>query len=199
MRSADGAWVAFTILDAGGDAMRWARRTLHRNEANYEAIAAMATAAPPGSDRLLFLPISMARGSAGRGHARGEFFGLTSGHDAGHTHRAVMEGIAFGAKRNLAVLERKSGRMESIVAVAGGARGVWLEIKASIYDRPILALAEAETGVTGCAMIAAIAGGAAADWAEARKRFVAFAVEIRPNPPWRDHYLRCAELFERAL
>jgi xylulokinase len=111
-------------------------------------------------------------------------------------HRAVMEGVAFAAKRNLAVLERKSGRIESIVAAAGGARGVWLEIKASIYDRPILVPAEAEAGVTGCAMIAAIAGGAAADWAEARKRFVAFADDIRPNPEWRDRYLRYSELFD---
>src|ERR1700689_3108451 len=77
-----------------------------------------------------------------------------------------------------------------------GARGVWLEIKASIYDRPILVPAEAEAGVTGCAMIAAIAGGAAADWAEVRKRFVSFADEIRPNPQWRDRYLRYAELFD---
>ena len=45
-------------------------------------------------------------------------------------------------------------------------------------------------------MIAAIPGGAAADWAEVRKRFVAFADEIRPNPRWRDRHLRYAELFD---
>ena len=50
--------------------------------------------------------------------------------------------------------------------------------------------------MTGCAMIAAIAGGAAADWAEVRKRFVAFADEIRPKPQWRDRYPRYAELFD---
>jgi xylulokinase len=195
MRTADGAWAAFTILDAGGDAMRWARRALHR----HEAIAAMATAAPPGADRLLFLPYLNGERLGGAANARGEFFGLTSGHDAGHKRRAVMEGVAFAAKRNVAVLERKSGRIESIIAAAGGARGVWLEIKASIYDCPILVPAEAEAGVTGCAMIAAIAGGAAADWAEVRKRFVAFADEIRPNPQWRDRYLRYAELCDGAL
>jgi len=176
--------------------MRWARRALHRNEASYEASGAMATAAPPGADRLLFLPYLNGERLGGAANARGEFFGLTSGHDAGHMHRAVMEGVAFAAKRNLAVLERKIGRIESIVAAAGGARGVWLEIKASIYDRPILVPAEAEAGVTGCAMIAAIAGGAAADWAEVRKRFVAYADESRPKPQWRDRYLRYAELFD---
>jgi xylulokinase len=56
--------------------------------------------------------------------------------------------------------------------------------------------AQAEAGVAGCAMIAAVAGGAAADWAEARRRFVSFADEIPPNPEWRDRYLRYAELFD---
>ncbi len=196
MRTADGAWAAFTILDAGGDAMRWARRALHRTDASYDAIVAMAEAAPPGADRLLFLPYLNGERLGGDANARGEFFGLTSGHDAGRMHRAVMEGVAFAAKRNLAILERKSGRIESIVAAAGGARGLWLEIKASVYDRPILLPAQAEAGVAGCAMIAALAVRAVADWAEARTRFVSFADEIRPNPAWRDRYARYSELFD---
>ena len=137
----------------------------------------------------------MARG-CGAANARGEFFGLASGHHAGHLHRAVMEGVAFAARRNLSVLERKSGPIESIVAAAGGARGLWLEIKASVYNRPIVVPAQAEAGITGCAMIAALAVGAAADWEEARRRFVSFADEILPNPAWRDRYLRYAEVFD---
>jgi xylulokinase len=107
-----------------------------------------------------------------------------------------MEGVAFAARRNLAVLEHKSGRIDSIVAAAGGARGLWLEIKASVYDRPITVPAQAEAGVAGCAMIAALAAGELADWKEARGRFVAVADEILPNPAWRDRYLRYAEFFD---
>ena len=196
MRAADGAWAAFTILDAGGDAMRWARRAFHRNEIGYEAIAAMAEAAPPGADRLIFLPYLNGERLGGAANARGQFFGLMAGHEAGHLHRAVMEGVAFAARRNLAVLERRSGRIDSIVAAAGGARSLWLQIKAAIYDRPILVPANAEAGVAGCAMIAAVAGGAVAGFDEARGRFVAFADEVPPNPAWRDRYLRQAELFD---
>jgi xylulokinase len=47
MRTADGAWGAFTILDSGGDAMRWARRAFHNNQIPYDAIVAMAGTAPP--------------------------------------------------------------------------------------------------------------------------------------------------------
>jgi len=78
----------------------------------------------------------------------------------------------------------------------GVARGLWLDIKATIYDRPILVPAEAEVCVAGCAIIAAVAVGAVADWAEARSRFVSFADAILPNPAWRDRYLRYAELFD---
>lgn len=197
LRTADGAWGAFTILDAGGDAMRWARRAFHRNEIGYDAIVKMAQEVAPGSDRLLFLPYLNGERLGGATNARGEFFGLASRHDAGHLHRAVMEGVAFAAKRNLAVLERKSGRIDTIVAAAGGARGLWLEIKASVYDRPLLVPAQTEAGLTGCAMIAALAGGAVASWDEARARFVLFAHEIGPNPAWRDRYLRYSELFDQ--
>ncbi len=196
MRTADGAWAAFTILDAGGDAMRWARRAFHNNEIDYDDIVAMAKAAPPGSDRLLFLPYLNGERLGGAANARGEFFGLASGHSAGHLHRAVMEGVAFAARRNLSVLERKTGAIESIVAAAGGARGLWLEIKASVYDRPIAVPGQVEAGAAGCAMIAALSVGAVADWEEARRRFVSFADEILPNPAWRDRYLRYAEVFD---
>jgi xylulokinase len=197
MRTADAAWAAFAILDAGGDAMRWARRVLHRNEVSYDDIVALAAAVPPGSDRLLFLPYLNGERLGGAANARAQLFGLTSGHAVGHLHRAVMEGVAFASQRNLTVLERQTGRIDSIVAAGGGAKTrLWLEIKASIYDRPILVPAEPEAGVTGCAMIAAVAGGAAADWADARARFVAFAAEIAPDPQWRDRYLRLGSVFD---
>lgn len=197
MRTADDAWAAFTIVDAGGDAMRWARRVLHRNEAGYDDIVTLAATAPPGADRLVFLPYLGGERLGGAANARAQFFGLTSSHEAAHLYRAVMEGVAFAAKRNLARLEAQSGRVDSIVAAAGGAKTpLWLKIKASIYGRTLLVPAEAEAGVTGCAMIAARAGGAVSDWDDARARFVAFGAEVAPNPRWQDRYDRIADMFD---
>src|SRR5574337_934068 len=136
MRTADGAWAAFTILDAGGDAMRWARRAFHMNAIGYDAITGMAETVPPGADRLLFLPYLNGERLGGAVNARAGFFGLASGHGAGHLHRAVMEGVAFAAKRNLAVLERKSGRIDAIVAGGGGARGRFIACADEVLPDP---------------------------------------------------------------
>ena len=87
--SVDGQnWNAFTILDAGGDAMRWARRAFHQNEYSYDQIVQLAQSAPAGSDNLLFVPYLNGERLGPHQNARAQFFGLTSGHGLAHLHRS---------------------------------------------------------------------------------------------------------------
>ncbi len=194
----DRGWSAFTILDAGGDAMRWARRAFHDKHWDYARIVAAAAEAPAGSERLLFLPFLSGERLGPAVNARAQFFGLTAAHGAGHLHRAVMEGVAFAAGRNLAIMRRAGAAPERIVAAGGGAKTpLWLEIKASIWGTPIVTTAEAEAGVLGCAAMAGLASGAFADMEEAVGRLVRIEREIPPNPAWTERYARMAELFDR--
>ena len=192
-------WSAFTILDAGGDAMRWARRAFHEKAYDYDRIVGLAGTAPPGADALLFLPYLNGERLGTRTGARAQFIGLASGHGAGHLHRAVMEGVAFAARRNLAIMQAGSGRPERVIAAGGGARTkLWLEIKASIYDCPIVTTAAEECGILGCAMLAGTGVGLYTDLAGAVRELVHFGEEIAPNPRWSDIYGPMAELFDRA-
>lgn len=59
----------------------------------------LAGSAPVGADMLLFLPYLNGGRLGARTNARAQFIGLTSGHGAGHLHRAVMEGVAAAAAR----------------------------------------------------------------------------------------------------
>jgi xylulokinase len=199
--SVDGRnWNAFTILDAGGDAMRWARRAFHENEYSYEKIVQLAQSAPAGSDQLLFLPYLNGERLGAHQNARAQFFGLTSGHGTAHLHRAVMEGVAFAARRNLRVMKAAGHPIERLVASGGGAKTpLWLEIKASIYGCPIVVPKKAECGVVGCAILAGLASGAFRDFEEAVARCVEFGPEIKPNPAWRESYERLGELFDDLL
>ncbi len=193
------SWCAFTILDAGGDAMRWARRAFHEKLYDYDRIVALAEAAPPGAGSLLFLPYLNGERSGPRQNARAQFVGLTSAHGSAHLHRAVMEGVAFAAARNLRTMEAAGTRLERVVATGGGARTrLWLAIKASAYGVPILTTAAAESGVLGCAMLAGTAAGLFADLASASARLVRFESEILPDPAWSDTYARLRPAFDHA-
>ena len=155
-----GGWAAFTIVDAAGDAMRWARALLRDPERGYEGIIALAESVPAGSEQLLFLPYLNAERLARRSNSRGQFFGLTSSHGPAHLHRAVMEGVGFASKRNIELMERRGHRFDRMVAAGGGAKSrLWLQIKASMYNCPILVPSEPECGVVGCGILAGCASG----------------------------------------
>ncbi|EPX83715.1 Sugar (pentulose and hexulose) kinase [Rubellimicrobium thermophilum DSM 16684] len=194
----EGHWGGFVLLEAGGDAARWARRVFHDRALSYADILAMAEGVEPGSEALLFLPYLMGERLGAHRNSRAQFFGLTARHGLPQMHRAVLEGVGFAVNRHLAVMEAATGlRPEVLIASGGGAKAdLWLRIKAAIYNRPILIPEEAECGLVGCAILAAVATGAARDPAEAAARMVRHAREIRPDPAWVDRYAQMQPLFD---
>jgi xylulokinase len=194
----DQGWSAFTILDAGGDAMRWARRAFHDNTLSYDALVKLAEGIAPGSDGLLFLPYLNGERLGPRTNARAQFFGLTYGHGTAHLHRAVMEGVAFAARRNLSIMEQSGNALSYMIASGGGAKTrLWLEIKASIYRTPIRTTRHQESSILGCAMIAGTAAGIYPSLGEASKRLIQLDEEILPNPDWVPRYEKLAALFDQ--
>jgi hypothetical protein len=79
----------------------------------------------------------------------------------------------------------------------GGAKNrLWLEIKASIYNCPILVPSEPECGVLGCAMLAGVAAGLFTDLASAGSQQVRYEGEIAPNRAWSERYRKMQSLFD---
>ena len=198
VRAITGGWAVFTILDASGDAVRWARRAFHHQEAySYDQIISLAEKVPAGSDQLLFLPYLSGERLAQKPNSRAQFFGLTSRHSAAHLYRAVMEGVTFAAKRNINLMRSRGYHLDRMVTAAGGAKTrLWLEIKASIYDCPILVPGEPECGVLGCAMLAGLAVGLFSDLESAGSDLVRYDGEISPNPAWSERYQKMQSLFD---
>jgi xylulokinase len=199
VQAVSGGWGAFTILDAGGDAMRWARRAFHDNQYSYQRIVELAGEVPAGADRLIFLPYLNGERLAKQGNSRAQFVGLTSAHHAGHLHRAVMEGVAFASRRNIEIMKSRGNRLERLVAAGGGAKTrLWLEIKASIYGCPILTPVDPESGVLGCAMLAGVGAGIFNGIDDAVLRLVRYDAEIQPDPSWSERYERMTSFFNRV-
>jgi xylulokinase len=198
VRAITGGWATFTILDASGDAMRWARRTFCRQEPHsYEEMMSLAEGVPAGADNLLFLPYLNGERLADQPNSRAQFFGLTSGHTAAHLYRAVIEGVAFASRRNIAVMKSRGYQLDRMVTAAGGARTrLWLEIKASVYNTTILMPSEPECGVLGCAMLAGFAAGFFSSLESARADLVRYEGEVLPNPRWVERYQKLQSVFD---
>lgn len=195
----EGNWGAFVLLEAGGDAARWARRTFHANDLDYAEIVSMAESAPPGSDALFFLPYLSGERLGAHRNSRAQFFGLAAGHVLPHMHRAVLEGVGFAVNRHLRIMEDATGtRPEVLIASGGGAKAdLWLRIKAAIYNRPILIPEEPECGLVGCAALCTVALGQASDLPQSVSRTVRHGREVAPDPAWADRYAAMQPVFDK--
>jgi xylulokinase len=195
----EGNWGAFMLLESGGDAMRWARRAFHEKQLSYSDIVARAEKAPPGSDRLFFVPYLAGERLGEHRNARAQYFGIGASHGLAHMHRAILEGVAFAVKRHINVLDAISGvPLERIIASGGGVKTkLWMRIKASVYNIPILVPAEAECGIIGCSIMAATATGRFANLEAAVDAHVSYVDEIEPDPHWSDIYKPMQIFFEK--
>ena len=189
-----GLWGAFTLVDAGGDAIRWAASAIGNGVPESAAEGAQA-----GSGGLFFLPfLSGERMPPARG-ARAQFFGLTTSHGKAEMNRAVLEGIAFALFRQFEPIARLGGRPERFVAAGGGGRSdLWLRIKASVYGAPILVPRVLESGLLGCAMLCreALGDGPVRELAAG---MTAIAREVSPVPEWVDRYAGMLPVYGRIV
>ena len=114
-----------------GLAADWAARLLGRSRPELERLAAEA---PAGSGGVVFRETLLDRRTPDpEAGLRGVWEGLALAHGPGHLFRAVLEGVAFGARMTIEPL-----RPREIVATGGLAGSpLFLSIVAGALDRPI--------------------------------------------------------------
>ncbi|MFC0007756.1 FGGY-family carbohydrate kinase [Micromonospora siamensis] len=127
----------------------------------YEQLLAEAEAVPPGADGLLLLPyFAGERTPIFDPAARGVIAGLSLRHGRGHLFRAVYEGIGYGIRQIVDLLDSAGGPAGRIVAVGGGARaGLWTQVVSDITGREQHLPAETIGASYGDALLAAIGTG----------------------------------------
>jgi xylulokinase len=108
-----------------------------------------------------------------------------------------MEGVAFATRRNIALMKSRGSRFDRLIGAAGGAKtNLWVEIKAAIYDCPILIPSEPECGVLGCAILAGLSAGLYSKLGPTVSRLVQYDREILPNPTWVARYRKMQSVFD---
>jgi xylulokinase len=195
----DGSWGAFAVVDAAGDAIRWARRMVADETTSFETLSRMAADVPPGAEGLIFLPYLTGERLGDGATSRASFVGLSAHHGPAHVMRAVMEGVALAMRHASGPIWTGRDLTGPIIAAAGGRRSdLWLQIKASVFDLPIRPSAEPESGLMGCAAIAQSGLGHYADVTGAITAMTGFTEDVYPNASLRSVYDDLLPVFEAA-
>jgi xylulokinase len=129
--------------------------------AGFPTLVAEAAAVPPGADGLLLLPyFAGERTPIFDPHARGVLAGLSLRHKRGHLYRAVYEGIAFGIRQILELMQEAGGPATRIVSVGGGTQGgLWTQVVSDVTGREQLLPGQTIGASYGDALLAAIGNG----------------------------------------
>jgi len=203
----EGAWVIGGPINNGGIALRWLRdkvfselaKTAEREGRDpYDVMGELAAGVPAGSEGLIFLPyLTGERATQWNADARATFFGLTSGHGAGHMIRAVMEGVVFQIYAVARVLEEVSGEPKEVRATGGFARSaLWRQMLADVFGREVVFPESVEGSSLGAAMLGMKAVGEIPAL-DAAKEMVEISHHHHPDEVASKTYTDLMEIFTR--
>ena len=193
-----GAWHAMGVMLSAAGSLAWLQGIL---AAPYDALLADAERAPAGAEGALFAPyLAGERTPHADPNARAALVGLTLRHDRGAVVRSVLEGVAYGLRDSLELLQSLGMTADRGRISGGGARSeLWTTIVAAVLGLP-LERTEAEEGAAfGAALLGGINEGVFADAGEAVAATVRVRDRVEPDPGWQaayeDGYARYCDLY----
>ncbi len=199
----EGMWYMASGINACATAHRWVRDRFFADLAPEAAFAEMdrlAAAVPPGSEGLIFHPyLQGERAPHWDPKLRGDFIGLTLGHERAHFARACYEGIALALTDVLREAKRLSGaEFGAMRLLGGGARSpVWRQIIADCIGLRIERPANGDASF-GAALVAGLGAGVFSSPQDAVARSTRVVAEERPDPGRHEAYCRLFELYDEA-
>lgn len=177
---ANGAWHRMGVMISCGGAVRWCRDVLFPD--GYEAMNREAEAAGRGAGGALFAPyLSGERCPHVDPFVRGGFFGLSLSQSRGELARAVFEGVTFGLKDCLDLMN--PGRTPDRVRVTGGGAksGLWVQMLADVLGCPCERLICDEGPAYGAAILGGLSAGVWNDLVKATDEAVKVRDEVIPS------------------
>ncbi len=202
--SVPGAWYLMGVVLMAGGALRWYRDTFAQEEMTlartsgrdvYDILTEEASAVIPGSEGLFFLPYLVGERTPHQSaSARGAFVGATIRHTKKHFTRAVLEGITFGMKDSLSIMEGLGVDIQQIRLTGGGAKSAfWRRLQANIYGREVALVNASEGPAFGAALLAGAGTKVYSNLVNAVENAVKVTETISPE---KEQVARYAELFQ---
>jgi xylulokinase len=182
--SVPGAWHLMGVMLSAAGSLRWYRDTLAPG-VPYDRLLEPAGQVQAGSEGLLFLPyLTGERTPHPDPLARGAFVGLTVRHNQAHLTRAVLEGVAFGLRDSMELIQKAGlGQIRQVRVSGGGARSpLWRQILADVMDTELVTVNTTEGAAFGAALLAGVGAGHWGTVAESCQAVIKILEGTQPQP-----------------
>ena len=157
----------------------------------YDLLLESAARAPARAGGLFWLP--NARGVPTDAASRGAFVGIRDSHTDGDFVRALVEGICYEIRLRIDTFERLfDTSVERVVVVGGTSRSAfWTQLRADVTGRAVEVLDTVEAASLGAALLAGMAAGVYADYADAAAQAHRVRRVFEPDRDRHEQYDQC--------
>jgi len=193
-------WHLMGVMLSAAGSLRWFRDVI-APEMEFGELVQECSDIPPGSSGLVFLPyLSGERMPYPDPWMRGGFLGLTTRHTRAHMVRSVLEGVCFGLRDGLELLQELcSSPIKEVRVSGGGAKSlIWRQILSDVLDVRVTRVTSGEGAAYGAALLAGVGGAIWGTVEEACAATIQVEDCVEPQPAAVGCYNRFYELYRDA-
>lgn len=176
------SWYLMTVMLSAGMSLKWIKEQILNIDMSYNQLTALASKSSIGSNGVIFLPYLFGeRSPHSDPKAKSIFYGLSGATKTEDMIRSVLEGVGFGFKDCLNVIE-ENVNIDEIRITGGGANSpLWVSIIADIINKPINTINIQEGPAFGAAIIAGVGAGVFNDFHSILNKVITIEKTIRPD------------------
>jgi xylulokinase len=201
--TAPGMYLTLGWTATAGALLRWYRDQFARFEQQEAARQGvdvydlMLAEAEPGPSPVLVLPHFVGSGTPALDAAsKGAIVGLDLSTTRGQILKGILEGVSYETRLSLEAMAAAGIVVNELRAYGGGARSpLWLQTKADIFGKPVVAMDVAQAPCLGAAILAGAATGVFASVREGVAQMLRPGRRYEPDAAMHIRYLEKAALY----
>jgi xylulokinase len=201
-----GMYIVLAWSSVGGALLRWYRDNFARAEVEeaartgqsvYDLILAQAVTGP---SPVLVLPHLVGTGTPWLDPAsKGAILGLDLSTTSGQIIKGILDSVTYEIKLSVDAMEAAGIPVHEVRAMGGGAKSeLWLQTKADIWGKPVVAMDVSEAPCLGCAILAGVATGAFPSVEAGIAQMVRTRRTYEPDLALHERYMEKARLYRQV-
>jgi xylulokinase len=131
--------------------------------------------------------------------SKGAILGLDLSTSRGQIIKGILDSVTYETKLSLDAMETAGIVLRELRAVGGGAKSSrWLQIKADIFGKPVMAMDVSESACLGVAILAGAATGAFSSVEAGVAQMVRVKRTYQPDMAMHERYMEKARVFAQV-